>query len=574
MPNLIHIYFLPPAAVGRLGGSSRPLENFEWRADPTVHGAAQNVIEPATTLDVAEDGTVTPYRPDVIRFRDGVSLRPVAPFFELWALIQYREDDPHPMLVAAGAKPGEERDVPLTASLLRAMGGAAASISYTVHLGNRKAARRTGHDGDRFEAVVHVRGDDHERKPLLACTPPQPGVEPLVWADRRIPLGTFQVMRPVRRTDLGIDLDVLRVRYTPATGQVYGPPSAIEAVGTTIPSIFEIAPPANRMLNPKSEWLRYDGSYSKYTNPEPWDTYDGADQDQNIAWGVVDDTCDGTIEASVVVRMQRYTAAARLLVGPPDYAPDRRPFLSLADDLADRDNDPMEATLAERDAGMDELKTSVADLFERVFETASLINLDGIRRRAINDNGAAPVGEKPPYTDNRSMTTQDEGYADDRVKAIVPDAPVNTLRFTPLVSLAHSPLSHRDELWSFLRNQAERARVMLRPAYAQFADLAEQAGASEQPSPEFRDPRNPRDQEHDMRMPPYMRDEMARALSLTRRQYIEVLRLIDALEAKKPSTIAARALPDAADVAGEYSALRQRVRRVLARSRAYRKPHA
>jgi hypothetical protein len=86
--KLLSIFVLPPAAIARLGGSVRPLDNYEWRDDRSIQGASQTVIEPVTTLDVATDGSVAPFRPATIRFRDGKDLRPVAPFFEVWARIQ------------------------------------------------------------------------------------------------------------------------------------------------------------------------------------------------------------------------------------------------------------------------------------------------------------------------------------------------------------------------------------------------------------------------------------------------------------------------------------------------------
>jgi len=74
-----------------------------------------------------------------------------------------------------------------------------------------------------------------------------------------------------------------------------------------------------------------------------------------------------------------------------------------------------------------------------------------------------------------------------------------------------------------------------------------------------------------MRMPPYMRDETASALSLTRRQYLEVLALIDALDAgaHRPRTAAAAPIGDAAAEPPE-SGVRKRVRAVLAHARAQR----
>jgi hypothetical protein len=576
MPKLLAVYVLPPAAFGRLGGSSRPLDNYEWRTDPSIHGGSQTVIEPVTTLDVSDDGTVEPYRPGVIRFRDGKDLRPVAPFFELWARILYTPADEAAVPGPGGPTAGTQKEVPLTATLLRELGRALDGISYVVRVGNRKAARRTGDDANAFEVTLKVRGDDHERKPLLAFTPPRPGQEPLVTPDHPIPLGSFQVMRPIRRAQLDVDLDVLRMRYTPARGQVYGPPTAVEAQGTTTEAFFEIVAPENRILNPRSSWLRYDGSYDTYVNPEPWDTYDGADQDRNVAWGVVDDTCDGTLVVSLVVHAQRFQAAARLLVGPPDYAPDRRPFASLADDLVDRDEEPTpKAALTDKDA-REAAKASVADLFARVFETASLLNVDAVRRRALRDNAGsfapgAPNTGAPPHVDGRSMTPDDAGFADDRVRAVVTDARPGTLVFTPLVHLAHAPLAHDDEIFAFLRDQADRARTMLRPAYGAFDDLAASVASTDPPAATHRDPRIARDQGHDMRMPPYMRDETASALSLTRRQYVEVLALIDVLEARKPAARGDAVRGDAARGDDEESGVRKRVRAVLAQAKAHRR---
>jgi hypothetical protein len=45
-----------------------------------------------------------------------------------------------------------------------------------------------------------------------------------------------------------------------------------------------------------ASWLRYDADYAKFSNPEPLDTYDGADQDTN-QWVVRDDGVDIADEA-------------------------------------------------------------------------------------------------------------------------------------------------------------------------------------------------------------------------------------------------------------------------------------
>jgi len=95
----------------------------------------------------------------------------------------------------------------------------------------------------------------------------------------------------------------------------------------------------------------------------------------------VDDTCEGRIEIGIArasLANASLIASASVFVGPPDFAPDRRPFLSLADELNDRAGDSAARTAlmsaTERDAW-------VQDLFERIYETLSLLNLD-LQRRA------------------------------------------------------------------------------------------------------------------------------------------------------------------------------------------------
>jgi hypothetical protein len=88
----------------------------------------------------------------------------------------------------------------------------------------------------------------------------------------------------------------------------------------------------------------------------------------------VDDTCDVVIEATVEVGSERFTATARASAGPPDFAPDLRPFMSLADDLADRELPALTTARIREQVTVEE----VAD-FRLVFETVSLTNLDALR---------------------------------------------------------------------------------------------------------------------------------------------------------------------------------------------------
>jgi hypothetical protein len=79
------IFINPPIAVARLEGSDTPMDSVRWVDSPDPH--LQTVIAPDWSLDVDLDGVVTPRMPESLTFRDGLLIRPGAPFFELWALL-------------------------------------------------------------------------------------------------------------------------------------------------------------------------------------------------------------------------------------------------------------------------------------------------------------------------------------------------------------------------------------------------------------------------------------------------------------------------------------------------------
>jgi hypothetical protein len=531
--NILELYFLPPMAIARLGGAATPLESYTWAEEPTIAGAAPTVIEPDITLEVTHDGSVRPYLPGTIRFREEGRYRPVAPFFELWVHYQASDGSPH--------------DEPLSLDILEAQEASTANLSYTVTAANRKAARRTKDEACAFEARVQIEGDDHRRVPLAASSPNRPGTEPLVSPEAPIPLGSVQVIRPIIGDEMGLALDVCRVRFTPARGEVYGPPGATEAPAPGTARMHTIVKKDHRILNPRASWCRYDADYSRFDNPEPSDTYDGADVDSGLAWGVVDDTCDAVIEASLVIAGRRWLARARVMVAPPDFAPDRRPFLSLADDLADRELTPPGAV---DDSVQDEVEKEINDLFQRAFETASLANLDATRARALRENqGAGATNPSPdlPRLDGASMTKDDRPYADLSADLVATPTARAPLPYADLAREAHAKLADLDMMVEYLRMSGAHVSKVLRPPYGAFSELAAAPGPV--PDPRHRDPRVDRDRAHDMRMPPYMRDSDATALSLTRRQYHQILALLDRLGRQYREAAIAEGLPtDAAAV--------------------------
>jgi hypothetical protein len=276
---------------------------------------------------------------------------------------------------------------------------------------------------------------------------------------------------------------------------------------------------------------------------------------------VVDDTCDAVIEATLVVAGVRLPASARVFVGPPDFAPDRRPFVSLVDDLADRELGTPEPLTA---ADLERAEQEIADLFQRVYETASLANLDATRRNAIADNAGNGLDgfTQPPRTDDRTMTEDDRPFASLTDYLLTPASPEAPLPYADVAQVAHARLSELDDLIAFLGSDGERVRQLVRPPYGAFRNLEENPAPTDKPNPEHRDPRINRDRAHDMRMPPYMRDSDATALSLTRRQYLQVQALVDYLGA--PPAVAAAMEELKVRRSTEDSPIRRRVRAFIA----------
>jgi hypothetical protein len=557
--RILEVFILPPNAIARVGGSPTPLESYTWDVDPTIAGRAQTVIVPDVSFDVTEDGSIRPFLPSNIRFRDGAFLRPVAPFLELWCRVM---------------EAGDEDERPMTLGLLERAGVSEANLTFRVTAANKKAERRTNDPSCGFQAQVVVVGTDHAPKPLLAISPNRPDSQPLVLSDRPIPLGHVQVIRPIKASEMGADLSAIRLRFTPAGGEVYGPPTAAVAVAPGTNRSHMMVKPENRILNPQSPWTQYNADETRFLSPQPSDTYDGSDIDQERSWGVVDDTCDVLVECDLVIDGVRIQAQSRIAAGPPHFAPDRRPFVSLADDLKDRDEPlPGGTTTLTQGESQEDLEHRINDLFQRALEVAGLVNVDANRNRAIRTNGDSTLVPGTPHTDNLMMTTSDVPYAN-LTATDWQSVPHARLPLSDFVQEAHGPLADLDSMVIKLREEAARIRLMIRPPYGYFRQLPTVPAAA--PNRAFRDPRIARDMEYDMRMPPFMRDSDATAMSLTHRQYDELMALVDALEVVKAElarSIAAAPKGEGAPIQ-EDTPIRRRVAEFIQTQRLMKRPTA
>jgi hypothetical protein len=129
------------------------------------------------------------------------------------------------------------------------------------------------------------------------------------------------------------------------------------------------------------------------------------------------------------------------------------------------------------------------------------------------------------------MTEKDKPFADDKLIDSVGPGPAARfpLPYAAAASSIHGPLTDLDQLLFFLASNRDRVRAILRPPWGAFHELSPTTPHETAPPRHRRDPRVERDQMHDMRMPPYMRDSDATALSITRRQYDTIMAVADRL---------------------------------------------
>jgi hypothetical protein len=502
------IFIDPPIAIARLGGSNAPQDAYRWTVADNPRSDGKTVIDPWWTLDVLSDGSVEPRRPVSVRLRDGDQIRPVAPFFEVRAFLG--ED---------GSSPSGWKEVALTPALLRRFGADESSITLQFDAKNRKAARRMTNPDLVYgtHPPLRISGDDHSVHVLQATNPPD-ARRPLIPPGNWIGLGSVQIMRS-RAQPKGqhapwedeVDVEVVRFRFTPGKGRFYGPQEAVIAGAVDA---------VNGFLNKDAGWY----NVQPPDNVVPSDIYDMRSEDESDlrTLGVVDDTCEAraTVELQLGGRSpRRFAANATILVGPPDFAPDRRPFLSLADELNDRRSGG-----GRRNNALDgeELEQWVQDLFERVYETASLFNLDHFQ----NERGILLTGHrlrrKPNLNDKVTKPRHHSMTRNDNLRSRLYEVPAAS-RGEKLPLYEHARTRHRamqdiDWLKELIATQPNRLRTLIRLPFE--VERGETADANAVGS-------------STMRMPPFMRNSNGFPLTLSAWQYELLMKWVDSVRRKK-----------------------------------------
>jgi hypothetical protein len=512
------IFINPPIAVARLGGSNTPQDAYIWVESPDPRQDGDTSIVPTWSLTVRPDATVAPEMPTELTFRDNTLIRPVAPFFELWAL-----------LGESGSPPDTWREAPLTPDLLKRFGADPSAITVQIDAHNLKAARRTKNSALGFGTFppVEIRGDDNQPAVLLGVSPP--GTKrPMIPAGRNIPLGSVQVLRsranvPGAPWSGLVDVEVIRLRFTPGRGRFFGPPVAAE---TTAQRPFPAVEAVNAFLDPKAGWF----NARDLGVTQPPDTYDGAEQppvgseDIGRSLGVVDDTCEARIEATLKLPRTKLVlkAAANVFVGPPDFGPDRRPFLSLADEINDRSADAVGRSGAMSPADRD---AWVEDLFERVYETVSLLNVDfhrASRGLALTGDRLADMIKNDQVPDpTRAMGGRDA--LRNPLYTVVGATPNEPLPLSQHARRQHRGIADLQGLKDLLNLVPQRLQNLVRGPF--------EVERGETPN------------RSTMRMPPFMRQSNAQPLTLANWQYQLLMDWVAKFEA------AAAAAPRAVAVA-------------------------
>ncbi len=445
MATVTRLWLYPPLAFARLGNADTPLDAFVWGPnDDTPRGTGTTTVQPAETLSIRADGTVFSWLPAQVCFQDETGIRPVCPFFELHG--EWTD--------AAGTHRG-----PLTPAVVDA-----AELRWRVDVANHKPFNMTQDEQTKIAASVALNGDACASAAELQGRSPQGAATPLVPADRYIPLGFVRLTRPNER------FPEFRLRFTPGRGKFFGPASLPDSWKAHIP-------PEQLFLNGASAWRTW-----KYLPSDPRAVPKGqyAQDDDGMSLGLVDDVCDGIVTCSLA-GTDLAPAVARIVVGPPDYAPDRRPPVSLADGLKDR-VDRAEVLDPRYVADVALVSREVGDLLERAFETAGNMNVDAL------DNLWSDV-ENPWIARQRNIPYDPAN----RLEPIEPTAS------NPLPLTAHARATHRrffslEVLTDFVRKHPEVIQERIR-----------EPGAADP----FFDPK----------MPMLMRGSTGDPLHLTRRQY-------------------------------------------------------
>jgi hypothetical protein len=344
---------LPPFAIGRLGSAKEPLDNYTINDDPN-QPLGYRKITPAKTLKVDEKtGEIKSVTiPKSISFKTRGKIRPVAPFLEVFAVLENTQKE-------MGLP---EKLAPLDGALLKKLGASQAKVEWRVSVANRKVMRRTGNSDDMVAADTGW-FSDHDKHVLKgSCKNFVPG--------GHIKFGDVRFIRPNK------EFGEIRLRFTPAQGLIYGPHRKIDpTTGKPDPAI----PPERAIYDASKDWVGFGKDPDKvayqtvppslYAIEPPAPSW--LNNNIAVSRGYLDDACDGFVEVRFTEPGGKpLTATARICAAPPAVVPDSLFIRSLADDLEqvvsgpEVPKEPYEVT-----------RNRALDIVRRAYETVRFMNV-------------------------------------------------------------------------------------------------------------------------------------------------------------------------------------------------------
>jgi hypothetical protein len=368
---ITEVRILPPLGIARLGSSQTPLGAYTLESPEDPLGYRRIHPEETLVVDQETGAILRAETPDKVVFRDGDRIRPVAPFFEVWA----RED--------------HDELQPLTMGLLEKYGLKPESVIWNVRAANLKVFRRTGDEKDQVLAETGPI-NNHVSHPL-------PGrCAHFLATETVLPLGSAQYIRPTK------EFPEIRLRYTPAEGKVYGSATKrqkIDAAGNVVDEDDPVITKDRVIYDASPGRGLWCGWFDKGTpsDTNPGSIYAGfADKNGNqISWGYLDDECDGIISVQLDSKGQKLSAFARFGAGPPMFAPDGLPIRTVADELEQAMFGP---EVSEEEVTLEDAE----NILQRAYETVRLLNTAVMNGNTIR--GRTAVASAMPSQDSNDTS--------------------------------------------------------------------------------------------------------------------------------------------------------------------------
>lgn len=375
--TLRELRILPPLAIGRLGSSAEPVDNYTTQ-DDTQHPLNFRHIKPEKSLRVDEKtGEVHAVQPRKVSFKDASRIRPVAPFLEVFAV------------VSDGKGPDDIK--PLSEELLKSLDLGLKDVAWRVEVANRKVVRRTGKIDDLVAADTGWI-TDHQSHPLKGHC------KNFISREAHIDFGHVRFIRPNK------SFPGIRLRFTPAKGLIYGPNKAPgEAPDPVIP-------PERAIYDRNSDWVGFPGDRTDVNETLPPSLYaieppapSWLNDNIAISRGYMDDACDGFAEVRLRLRSGKYlTAAARICASPPVLVPDAGFVRCLSDDLEQALYGPHVSP----DEPFEVTANRAADIIRRAYETVRFLNvtmMNGNNFKGRNALGLDTMAEEEAADTERAI---------------------------------------------------------------------------------------------------------------------------------------------------------------------------